>query len=193
MGMDTMDDLLEQLMKALDFRDPALREKLKRGIEEGLERLDLATADVHFEVDIDGESVNVRSNHPDVTVLDGGLSGEADDEDDASDEGPDLEVLEGEGDDFDHEPEVSVEVLRAPFRTVRRHARGLGRIQVDGQQTLFRGALARPYRLACDEGELRVVVDGAAVETLAEGQTLDVEAALIQVRGTGEGTYRRLT
>lgn len=187
-----MDDLLEQLMKALDFSDPAMRDKLKRGLEEGLDELDLGSTDLHFELDIDGDSIRFRSDSPEVTVLDGGLDGERPD----TDERPDLEVVDGEGepdtdeDDLD-DPEVSVEVLRAPFRRIRRSL-GQGQIEVDGQQTLFRGAHPRPYRLRCDSGELQVVVDGVAVETLSVRQTIDVEAQLIQVRGKGEGSYTRL-
>lgn len=192
MGMD-MDDLLEQLMKALDFSDPNLREKLKRGLEEGLDQLDLGTADLHFELDIDGDGVRFSSSDtPEVTVLDGGLDGDRPD----TDERPDLEVVDGDAlddeDDDDDHPDISVEVLRSPFRRFPRGGRREGRILVDGQQTLFRGAEPRAYRLRCDDGELRVVVDGAAIEALAPGQTIDVEAALIQVRGQGEGGYRRL-
>lgn len=195
-----MDDLLDQLMKALDFRDPDIKRKLREGLEEGFSELDLGNTDVHFEFDIDGDGVHFGGSHsekrnqPGVTVLDGGLDDEDDDDfdDDTDDEGPDLEVLEGDLDDHtDEEPDVSVRVLRAPLRPMRRRA-GVGRILVDGQQTLFRGETARAYRIECDQGELRVVLDGAAVETVEAGQSIDVEAALIQVRGTAEGSYTRL-
>jgi len=63
-------------------------------------------------------------------------------------------------------------------------------------QTLFRGETARAYRVKCSEGDLRVIADGLPVESLSKGQSLDVEAKLIQAACEAEqsasGEYWRV-
>lgn len=179
--MDGIDDLLDQLMQALDLQDPKLRKKLREGLEHGFEQVDV-TREMHFSFDIDGDGA---SQGPDVTVLDGGRS----DAGPRTGDRPDLEVVP-DADDDGPDPEVSVRVIRA-----RREQGGRlleGSIDVDGQQTVFRGMEPLLYRLHCDQGAFQAVVDGIAVEALQAGQSLDVEASLIQVRGQGAGRFTRV-
>ncbi len=88
---------------------------------------------------------------------------------------------------------VRVKVIdsRRPGRGPQRETPvGAGRIDVtDDIQTLFRGSSPAVYRVYCDEGELTVRLDGRSVETLAPGQSMDVESRRVQVEGDGEGWY----
>ena len=63
-------------------------------------------------------------------------------------------------------------------------------------QTLFRGETARAYRVKCSAGDLRVIADGLPVESLSKGQSLDIEAKLIQAACEAEqsasGEYWRV-
>ncbi|MDP6931759.1 MAG: hypothetical protein QGG40_02540, partial [Myxococcota bacterium] len=67
---------------------------------------------------------------------------------------------------------------------------------VSGWQTIYRGAHVRAYRVASTEGRIQVALDGEVQEQLVEGQSLDVEAALIRVGSCDEkgadGIYIRL-
>lgn len=70
---------------------------------------------------------------------------------------------------------------------------GAGRIDVtDDIQTLFRGSSPAIYRVYCEDGELTVRLDGRSVETLAPGQSMDVESRRVQVEGDGEGWYAKV-
>lgn len=69
------------------------------------------------------------------------------------------------------------------------------RLDAEERQAVFRGAVVRPYRIACDSGRLAVSVDGTVVEALGPGQTVDVEGGAISVRaadGGARGRYARL-
>ena len=67
-------------------------------------------------------------------------------------------------------------------------------VEADALQTLHRSAAARPYRLHCDTGALLVIADGQPVDTVRAGQSIDVEGAMLQVRGrkTSTGRFIRL-
>jgi hypothetical protein len=56
-----------------------------------------------------------------------------------------------------------------------------------GWQTVFRGESAHTYRIRCTTGALEVACDGAIVEQVLPGQTVDVSARLIRVSGGQEG------
>jgi len=68
--------------------------------------------------------------------------------------------------------------------------------QTSSWQTVFRGDTAHPYRIRCNAGALEIACDGAVVELLQKGQTVDLSARLIRVCGGVEGTcsgrYARL-
>lgn len=90
---------------------------------------------------------------------------------------------------------VSTEVLR-PARP-RVVSRGAGQIRLGadgGMQTILQAPGPRAYRLWCAAGALRVMADGQPVARLLPGQSLDVEAGLIQVSAdeAASGGYRRL-
>jgi hypothetical protein len=66
---------------------------------------------------------------------------------------------------------------------------------VENWQTVSHSHEPRPYRLRCTGGTLEVLADGAPIARVAIGQTVDVEASSIRVRGVGgpaHGTYDRL-
>lgn len=48
-------------------------------------------------------------------------------------------------------------------------------------QTIYQGRAPRVYRIACTKGVLDVTLDGAQIERLRPGQSIDVEGALIRV------------
>ena len=60
------------------------------------------------------------------------------------------------------------------------------------RQTIFRGEIARSYRLFCDEGQLMISLDGQPADQLHRGQSMDIEARLIRVcAGTDAGATGR--
>jgi hypothetical protein len=76
----------------------------------------------------------------------------------------------------------------------------LGRILLDAEQpeqTLFRGVRPRAYRVGCTRGVMRVSADGAPLERVTAGRSIDVEARVLQVTLAGEavaaGRYVRLS
>jgi len=63
-------------------------------------------------------------------------------------------------------------------------------------RSLFRGAVARPYRIAVSKGTVRIALDGSPSDIVRRGASLDVEAKLIQVSLVNEAgavvRYERL-
>lgn len=166
---DDWDDVLSQVESALDelgVSSEELREALISGLEEAL-----------------GDT-RPGAEPPSVVVLDGGRVPDPDREEGR----PSLEVLEGDG---GPRRSATVRVLASTDRAAR-----AGRIDVgpEAWQTVYQGT-AHPYRLACSEGELTVALDGLPTLTVGAGQTTDVEAGLVRVRGSGgaaRGAYHRL-
>ncbi|MFT4977210.1 MAG: hypothetical protein ACI8S6_003115 [Myxococcota bacterium] len=64
-----------------------------------------------------------------------------------------------------------------------------------GVQTILRAPVSRAYRLSCTSGWLRILAEGQPVASLLPEQSIDIEAALIQVssEAAARGSYRRLT
>ena len=141
---------------------------------------------------------------PDVTVVDGGR---ADDAPPSEGPRPDLKVAEP-----DPTPASSVEE-EAPrprvYTRVRVHQAETPKMrdprpmveldpsrEGDTWRSLFRGAVARPYRLAVETGSVRVSLDGMPTEVMRTGDNLDVEAGVIQVAAVGDARavvrYERL-
>lgn len=93
----------------------------------------------------------------------------------------------------DEAPASRVKVVRSHRRPALQPE---GRIAVEeGEaQTLHRSAAPRPYRLHCDTGELLVIADGQPLDAVRAGQSIDVEGAMLQVRGrkTSAGRFTRL-
>jgi len=74
------------------------------------------------------------------------------------------------------------------------------RVAAGERQTILHAQAPRAYRLHGTSGTLRVHADGQPLATLRAGQSIDVEAALIQVSGEAatdsgdaRGRYARLT
>jgi len=67
----------------------------------------------------------------------------------------------------------------------------------EGSQTLYTGTQARPYRIHCADGTMRVVVDGKSGEVLRTSRSIDVEGTLIRVMleetASAMGTFQRIS
>lgn len=198
-----VDDVLEQLDVALTdagVTDPEMRAALADNLKGALDRLgelgevDLTVDVVTTRVEGEGDDDTEPDDHgpPEVTVVDGGRTrGQPR----VSGPRPDLRVAAGEGAGGD-------DPVPGAARTVRGRRLGSlardGRIDVpaDGRQAVYRGQQAHPYRVLCRGGRLAVSVDGVTLETLAPGQSVDVEGAAIVVLAVGEdraaGSYVRL-
>ncbi|MEZ4316602.1 MAG: hypothetical protein R3F61_03840 [Myxococcota bacterium] len=180
---DDLEDILDTILKAIDLDDPGLKDKLRQGLEKGFEAAAELGQDVKIELEIGARDT------PDVVVLQGGRQDDADCADDS--DPPDLSVISrdaGDQDsdeiDLDDDPSMRVRLFGSDLRDT------VGRIDVEGDaQTVFRGAGTRPYRLHCEGGSLKVLLDGRPSDELRGGQSIDVEAALVQVSGDGEGWY----
>ena len=59
--------------------------------------------------------------------------------------------------------------------------------QAASWQTVFRGDSAHTYRIRCTAGVLEIACDGAVVEQLQKGQTVEVASRLIRVCGGADG------
>jgi hypothetical protein len=63
-------------------------------------------------------------------------------------------------------------------------------------QTIYQGRTPRVYRVACTRGVLDVTLDGAQVERLRPGQSIDVEGKLVRVTapsgGQAKGGYAQI-
>jgi hypothetical protein len=187
---DDLDDILDSIFQVIDLRDPRLKDKLRRGLQKGLEVAGELGHDVKVELDLDGAT-------PEVVVLDGGRKEGSAAPDptgppdlsviDGDGRGPDIDFLDGDLEDDDLLDEsMRVRVIRSGSTGTRT----AGQIEVaDDLQTVYRGQTARTYRLHCDGGGLTVLLDGEEVDGIIGGQSIDVEAGLIQVRGDGEGWY----
>lgn len=164
------EDVLSQVRQALeelDIGSPESREALVEGVREAIDQVAHTVQDVL-----------PREGKPDLRVVDE----------------PD------EDDGLDPEPRVSVRwVSTDPTPTT---GPTVGRISVPGEtadpaeswQTVLHAPEPRAYRLACAHGVLEVVADDAPIARMRPGQTLDVEASSVRVRGVGgpaSGTYVR--
>ena len=113
---------------------------------------------------------------------------------------PDLHVVSDDDlDDVEVEPKVTVRWVSADDIPVD----GSGTISVPGDtedpteawQTVLHASEPRPYRISVTQGVLEIVADDAPISRLRPGQTTDVEAHSIRVRGIGgaaRGSYLRM-
>ncbi len=203
-GDDTWSSLRDQVEEALrkaGLGDRHLDEAVVQAMEQAFSALGSLT-----------EDTEVSPSSPDVTVVEGGRR---DDQPPAPGDPPELRLAPQTASDThddlgtgDTKIRVTVHRLDRDGRrrsntdtTAKRKERRLlvqGRIQVapEGHQTIFRGSESRSYRLHCNEGTLRITLDGLPAESLSAGQSMDVDAALIRVSGADSasavGTYVRL-
>lgn len=174
---DEFDELVEDILDALHTRDPELRRQLRESLERGLDlALHQAGTNVEIQLDLDG-------NDRDVVVLEGGREGG----DPTEGPAPDLHVV----DDDDHADAEGLSDVEVRFHRLEGGRRGGdGEVVVeDAVQMLFAGPTPRLYRVHCRRGRLTLLAEGQPIGQLVGGQSSDVEATLVQVRGTGEGTY----
>jgi len=190
---DEWDDVIAQVEEALEelsIHRGAVKDALLDGVREALTSL------------VPDEDASV------VTVIDGGRE----EEPSTGASPPELHVVHDEPEPIaDPGPSRSVAHVRVVTpasvegRTETVSGPALeqrGRIRVveqDGErpwQTLYRGAVAHPYRLFCSAGALEISLDGMPADELGTGQSMDVDARLVRVRtsqGTARGTYVRLS
>ena len=178
---DTWESVLSQVHDALDKLDLGrgpTREALVDGVRQALEEFGL-------------EEVPEGAR---VVVLDGGK----DDEDaDVSPSPPGLHVVRDDEAVPDQAAAHAVRVFRVGGAGAKVSlTQGSVVLAAGAEQTLYRGDSVRAYRLCCVHGEMELGVDGSWVESLAAGQTIDVEARLIRVRSqerAAGGCYTRLS
>lgn len=206
-GDDVWSEVLDQVADALDeadLGDGATREALLDGVRQALEGVG-GTIDMDIEV-----VTEAGEPDPSVSVVEGGRT---DTDPRTPGDKPNLRVADLPEDGFTDETEpddpmrvrpvvTQVKVLRTPPRTTASSDAipGLGQagwIQVAGGagaeaawQTLYKGACARLYRVGCTQGSLDVTLDGAQVERLRAGQSIDVEGCLVRVSAVDESSGR---
>lgn len=215
-GPEDWSALLDQVEEALDdagVLGKATREALRSALGEALEHLtDFDGIDIEIEVEDDTDSAPAEEDEdalsepselggPEVTVVDGGRRRN---EPRSPRPRPDLRVAK-RGQAAGEEPAQaptgvhSVRILRGRAPPPRLSLAHEGRIRISsgGRQAVYRGALPRLYRLACEAGQLQIDVDGLPVEALLPGQSLDVEGVTIEVRCVEgldtAGRYARLS
>ena len=107
---------------------------------------------------------------------------------------PHLRVVQDDEEALPSPPSVRVVRMEASPRARPMEDRGRIAVSPEQWQTVFRAPGARPYRLHVLTGKLDVAVDGELVERVEAGQSLDVEGALLRVRGVeaATGVYQRL-
>jgi hypothetical protein len=203
-GDDIWSDVLEQVAQALgdvNLGEGGTRDALIDGVRQALDGLD-STIDLDIEVVTDG------STEPQVSIVEGGRS---DADPITPGEKPDLRVADLPEDGSTDDVELDalraarkvfskVKVLRMPGRAVQDAIPGLGQagwIQVSGGgdtiaawQTVYQGTRARLYRVGCTQGSLDIILDGAAVQRLSAGQSIDIEGCLVRVSAVDETSGR---
>ena len=160
--------------------DDALYEELLDQVREALAALDVEPGDLAESV-VDGLRGALDGVAGRMRVLDGG-------EEPSDVPPPHLEIAE--------EPRVRVVKVDRPRVHVQEaplHLEGALLVAAGATQTLFRGSEARIYRIHCSSGAIEVHSDGA-VDRVGPGQSVDVEAVLVRIRGieASEGRYARV-
>lgn len=210
-GDDIWSEVMDQVADALgevDLGEDGTRDALLEGVRQALEGMG-GTIDMDIQVVTDSAGP-AEPEDPSVSVVEGGR---ADADPRTPGDKPDLRVADLPEDGFTDEVETAdpflvkpvvtqVKVLRTPPRPTA-HAEaipGLGQagwIQVAGGggaqsswQTLYQGTRPRLYRIGCTQGSLDVTLDGAQVERLQAGQSIDVEGTMVRVSAVDETSGR---
>lgn len=213
-GDDIWSEVMDQVADALgevSLDSDGTRDALLEGVRQALEGMG-STIDLDIQVVTEGVDTSDVED-PSVSVMEGGRT---DTDPRTPGDKPDLRVADLPEDGFTEETEpvdpvdamqgspvvTQVKVLRTPpRRTAHSEAiPGLGQagwIQVasgggaqGAWQTLYQGQRARLYRIGCTQGLLDVTVDGAPVERLRAGQSVDVEGCLVRVSAVDETSGR---
>ena len=202
---DHWSDVIEHVLTALDeadVSDRGTRDALAEGVRAALDAMSTSEG---IDVQIIGhESMAPDPGMPEVEVVPGGRAG---DDPPTASARPELRIAEPDEDrPDDATPPVVTRVHvnrldRATTAPADLAHGGWIRVRGDGQpesrwQTVYAGRRPRLYRVACSSGTLDVSVDGAAVERLATGQSMDTAGRAIRVttddRGEGRGLYVRI-
>jgi hypothetical protein len=192
---DGWSDVIKKVEIALDDANidgEAIRQSLIRGVRQALGSLESV---------LEGELVP-DEEAPEVVVMEGGRS---DDQPTTEGEPPDLRLADDDAEEGDTDSPPGPTGVKTPVSTTVRVFRtgigsptgtgalggspGLaeaGRIRIeegaaDSGQTLYRGEGHRIYRLHCELGRMRVLVEGQPIETILPGQSMDVETRLLRV------------
>ena len=165
-----VDEVVSQVKVALDEADVTAgrsRELLIDGLRDVFEAMDPASL-----------SRSRRETAPDVEVVDGGR---ADDAPPTEGPKPDLKVAEPEAEDAAPSPKVVTRVVVKKSTPSAAEGRPRVTLPEGGDwRSLFRGTVARAYRLYAVRGAVRVQLNGMPADVLEEGDALDVEARVIQ-------------
>ena len=203
---DRWSDVIHQVLDALsdaNVDDPSTRDALAEGVRQALESMNDGI-DLNIQI-LGGEELNPTGAGMDVEVVDGGR-----DENTPPTEGkkPSLRIAEEDDIETGSVPEnrpyvTQVKVLQgSPFGDSIPMSSDYGRITLPNNgepesawQTIYQGLRPRLYRVSCfPGGKIDVTVDGAQIERLSPGQSIDVEGLAIRVTcpdATGaSGTYR---
>ena len=169
---DPTDDIIEQVNAALDglsITDDATRDAVAAGLKEALGALSAM-----------GVTPTPGREAPSVAVVEGGR---AEDAPPTSGAPPDLHIAAPPTDaqPASAAPTARVVVSRAPIRSRPAAADPAGHIALapGTRQTILRARQARAYRIHCTDGALRVLIDGQPLDTVAAGQSIDVEGAML--------------
>jgi hypothetical protein len=178
-----VDEVVSQVKVALDEADVTAgrsRDMLIDGLRDVLEAMDPASL-----------ARKRRPTAPDVEVVQGGRSDDA-----PPTEGlkPDLKVAEPEevaetedvaapnNQDTTASPKVVTRVVVKKSTPSAGQGRPRVHLPESGAwRSLFRGTVARAYRLHAVSGSVRVQLNGMPADVLEEGDSLDVEARVVQV------------
>ena len=207
---DRWSDVIHQVLDALNeanVDDPQTRDALADGVRQALESLE-SGVDLNIEL-MGTETASSAPSGVAVEVVDGGRT---DDSPPTEGKKPTLRIAEP-AEEAETTPRTAtdspfvtqVKILQGdPLSTITA-PRGLetdhGWISINNDggpdgtwQTVYQGLRARLYRIAClPGGRIDVTVDGAQVERLAPGQSVDVEGLAIRVTSPDEqcalGTY----
>jgi hypothetical protein len=172
-----VDEVVSQVKVALDEADVTAgrsRDMLIDGLRDVLEAMDPASL-----------ARKRRQTAPDVEVVQGGRSDDAPPTDGLK---PDLKVAEPEevagpkNQGASAAPKVVTRVVVKKSTPSAGQGRPRVHLPESGAwRSLFRGTVARAYRLHAVSGSVRVQLNGMPADVLEEGDSLDVEARVVQV------------
>ncbi len=189
---DDLSEVMGQVVEALDdidFVDGPGRDALIGSLREALGALGNLPIG-SFEV----RTIELEPDIPVVRVIDGGRGDES--VVPSTSPRPELRLApqeDSEGPQRRSRPpryRLRSELIHEPTGDIRLTPKEGG----DATQTLYFGTTKRTHRVRCAVGRFDVEADGAWVCSLAAGQTVDVEAAQLQVCAAepSEGRYMRL-
>jgi hypothetical protein len=182
-----VEEVVSQVRGALDEADVTSRHSrdlLLDGLRDVMQTLDPGVL-------VGARAASSESEVPDVTVVDGGRAADA-----PPSEGPrpDLKVADPVSMGSSAEEDASEVPTPKVYTRVTVHtpstptSDGQPRVELDAASegapewcSVFRGSIARPYRITAERGVVRISLNGLPADTVRAGSSVDVEARVIQV------------